>query len=322
MGYEDDQDEQEGIGHKRLGVKRMKSLIRSSGYMKDEFPFWITRIIQGAIPEHGHEFVELVYVVHGSGIHIFEGTEYEIGAGDVYIINPGETHAYSVPGGEPMEIVNCLFMPSLIPDALLKELQITSSMDYFYVHPFMKPDVRFNRHLNLHGQDAMLVLGLLDGMRRELGNRAPGHTTIIRLQLIELLVLLSRYYSLMQHRGTVSSPRRLEREITARRIYGYLERNYDKKITLESLAGLFNVGVRQLNRLVRQEFDRSVIDVLHTIRIDRAKRLLIESDEKVISVAALVGYEDPSFFSRLFLRQAGCTPTQYRQSLEHRHASQ
>lgn len=284
--------------------------------MKDEFPFWITRINQGAIPEHGHEFVELVYVVRGEGIHIFEGTEYEIGAGDVYIINPGETHAYSVSKGEQLEIVNCLFMPSFIPDALLKELEITSSMDYFYVHPFMKPNVRFNHHLNLHGQDAVAVLVLLDSMIRELGNRGPGYTTIIRLQMVELLVLLSRYYTLMRSRGAAPSPRQLEREITARRIYGYMERNYDKKITLESLAGLFNVGVRQLNRLMRQEFDKSVIDVLHGIRIERAKHLLVESDEKVITVATQVGYDDPSFFSRLFLRHVGCPPSQYRQGLD------
>ncbi|MEF3303855.1 AraC family transcriptional regulator [Paenibacillus sp. GYB003] len=296
----------------------MQRVIRSSGLMKDEFPFWITRQIQGELDEHGHEFVELVYVVHGAGVHIFEGTEYEVGSGDVYIINPGEMHAYSVRDGERMEIVNCLFMPSFIPDALLKELQISASMDYFYVHPFMQPDVRFNRHLTLHGQDAVHVLGLLDSMIREIGSRAPGHMTIIRLQLIELLVLLSRYYALMQGGGTASSPRRMEREITARRIYGYLERNYDKKITLESLAGLFNVGIRQLNRLVKQEFGRSMIDVLHDIRIARAKRLLSESDEKVITVAALVGYDDPSFFNRLFVRQVGCSPSRYRQSLERR----
>ncbi|TMV49037.1 helix-turn-helix domain-containing protein [Paenibacillus mesophilus] len=293
----------------------MKSMIKSSGLMKDEFPFWITRHTQGAVQEHGHEFVELVYVVRGAGMHIFEGTQYELSAGDVYIINPGETHAYTVASGEQMEIVNCLFMPSFIPDALLKELEISTSMDYFYVHPFMKPDIRFNHHLNLHGQDAVNVLVLLDSMIRELGHRGPGYTTIIRLQLVELLVLLSRYYTLMRNRSTTPSPRQLEREITARRIYGYMERNYDKKITLESLAGLFNVGIRQLNRLMRQEFGRSIIDVLHEIRIERAKHLLTESDEKVITVATQVGYDDPSFFSRLFLRHVGCPPSQYRQGL-------
>lgn len=290
----------------------MKEILDSHRYMRNEFPFWITRTVQTTINEHGHEFVELVYVVRGSGYHIFEGTEYAIRAGDVFIINPGETHAYRVESGSRMEIVNCLFMPSFIPDALLSELEITASMDYFYVHPFLKKDVRFNHRLNLSGSDAAAVQTLLESMIREIGERGPGHQTIIRLQMVELLVLLSRFYAMLQSSGSHSQPRVSERIMTARRIYGYLERNYDKKITLDSLAGLFNVSTRQLNRLVREEFGRSIFDLLHEIRIERAKKLLAESDEKIIAVATMVGYDDPSFFNRLFVRHTGCSPREYR----------
>lgn len=279
--------------------------------MEDDFPFYIARLIQNSIPEHGHEFVELVFVVRGRGKHLFEGTAYEVRAGDVFIINPGETHAYATEG-EAMEIVNCLFMPSFIPDALLKELELTAAIDYFYVQPFLTHEYRFNHRLNLHGQDAESVRTLLDGMIRETNARGVGYKTIIRLQMIELLILLSRYYHDTASGKSVISVRQIDREMTARRIYGYLERNYDKKITLESLAALFNVSERQLNRLMRLHYGKSVIDSLHEIRIGRAKYLLVESDEKIITIATIVGYEDPSFFSQLFHRHVGCSPGQYR----------
>lgn len=282
--------------------------------MKDEFPFWINRTVQTSVAEHGHEFVELVYVVQGKGVHIFQGNHYNIHAGDVFIINPGETHAYSVEIDGHMEIINCLFMPSFIPDALLQELEITASMDYFYVHPFLNQDVRFNHYLNLNGQEAVSVLQLLESMIRELSYRGSGHTTLIRLQMVELLVLLSRFYAYMQSHRVHRSPVQSERVMMARRISGYLERHYDKKITLQALSSLFNVSTRQLNRLVREEFGKSIFELLHEIRIERAKRMLLESDEKVIYVAAMVGYDDPSFFSRLFVRYAGCSPREYRSS--------
>jgi AraC-like DNA-binding protein len=294
------------------GGKDQVYKLTSSAFMKEEFPFWITRTTQGSIQEHGHDFVELVYVVRGKGTHRFQGIEYDIQSGDVFIINPGETHSYSVEAGDSMEIINCLFMPSFIPDTLLRELEITASMDYFYVHPFLSSDVRFNHRLNLHGQDAANVLTLLESMIREIEHVRMGYTTIIRLQMIELLVLLSRYYMLMNKQQVFRSPGKQEQMMTARRLYGYMERNYDKKITLHSLAELFNVSTRHLNRLIRQEFGRSVIDVLHDIRIGRAKHLLLESDEKVIVIATMVGYDDPSFFSRLFQRHVGCSPGQYR----------
>ncbi|WP_169082426.1 AraC family transcriptional regulator [Paenibacillus sp. PL91] len=290
----------------------MERILGSDTYMKDEFPFWITRMVQTTVAEHGHEFIELVYVVQGQGVHIFQGNHYNIHAGDVFIINPGETHAYSVASGGNMEIVNCLFMPSFIPDALLQELEITASMDYFYVHPFLKQDVRFNHYLNLNGQEATSVLALLESMIREFSSRGSGHKTLIRLQMVELLVLLSRYYAYMQSHRIHRSPRQSERVMMARRISGYLERHFDKKITLQTLAGLFNVSTRQLNRLVREEFGKSVFDLLHEVRIERAKRMLLESDQKVIYIATMVGYDDPSFFSRLFVRYAGCSPREYR----------
>ncbi|WP_219837388.1 AraC family transcriptional regulator [Paenibacillus sp. R14(2021)] len=289
-----------------------EDILSSNRFMKVEFPFWITRTVQGDVSEHGHEFVELVYVVRGRGLHLFRGSRYEVQAGDVFIINPGETHAYEALRGEQMEIVNCLFMPSFIPDALLTELEITNSMDYFYVHPFLTHEIRFNHHLNLHGQDAAQVLALLENMIREINARSIGHTTLIRLQLIELLVLLSRFYTLMQQHRSHPSPRQLDREMTAKRIYGYLERNYEKKITLQSLSMLFNASMRQLNRLMREEYSCSVFDALHQVRIERAKHLLLETDEKVIVVATMVGYEDQSFFNRLFVRHVGCSPSRFR----------
>jgi AraC-like DNA-binding protein len=283
--------------------------------MEAEFPFWIKRTEQSSLSEHGHEFIELVYVVGGKGIQFFDGIGYEIKAGDVFIINPGETHSYRVEAGEQIEIINCLFMPSLMPYSLLNELEITASMDYFYVHPFLRSDVRFNHRLNLHGQDAALVLGLLDQMIREYGQKRVGYTTIIKLQVLELLLLLSRYYTSLQQPLRSSLHRKQDNEMTARRIYGYLERNYHDKITLKSLGELFNVSTRQLNRLMNIEFGTSVIDVLHEIRINRAKHLLTVTDEKIIVIATMVGYEDPSFFSRLFLRVTGCSPSNYRSGL-------
>jgi AraC family L-rhamnose operon regulatory protein RhaS len=54
---------------------------------------------------------------------------------------------------------------------------------------------------------------------------------------------------------------------------------------------------------------------LHRIRIDHAKRLLADTDEKISVVAELVGYEDPAFFTKLFTREAGCPPGKFRETV-------
>lgn len=54
------------------------------------------------------------------------------------------------------------------------------------------------------------------------------------------------------------------------------------------------------------------METMHGNRMERAKQLLRETDETIIGIAALVGYDSPSFFNRLFARQVGCPPSVYR----------
>lgn len=91
-----------------------------------------------------------------------------------------------------------------------------------------------------------------------------------------------------------------------------MERHYHQKISLPSLSKLFNISIRQMNRLFKKETGLSVIETVHQIRIDRAKQMLLETDEKVIVIAAMVGYENPAFFSRLFTRLTGSSPGKFR----------
>ena len=281
--------------------------------MDREFPFYIMRAehTHESVPGvHGHDFIELVYVVRGDARHVFEREVYELRAGDVFIINPGEVHTFQIEPGKRIEIINCLFLPHLISDSLLRELGISHSMDYFYVHPFLDSSERFHHRLNLRGEDAVVILTLLEMMIVEAKNRGSGFSTLIRLHMIELLVLLSRYYGHL--RSVHRTSRASDREQVLQRICGYLERNYDQKITLTSLAHIFNSSTRHLNRMFQDELGISVIEKVQQIRIEKAKALLVETDEKVIAVAALVGYDDPSFFSRLFTRHVGCAPGEYR----------
>ncbi|OUS78759.1 hypothetical protein B1748_01400 [Paenibacillus sp. MY03] len=289
----------------------MKQL-ESKNFMNAEFPFWIHRYIheEGVTFTHIHDFIELVYVTSGRGHHKFEGTAYEVETGDVFIINPGESHGYIVEEGGKLEVINCLFWSSLIHDTLLQEMGITQTMDYFFVHPFLDHEERFHHRLNLKGRNADVVLTLLEAMLQENHYRDPGFEVILRIKMIELLILLSRiYHAQLNGRQMMETNKH---SLLVKRISGYLERNYEQRIGAEQLAKLFKISVRQLHRIFKLETNHSIIETLHRIRIDKAKSLLIETDEKIITIAGLLGYDDQAFFSRLFVRYVGCSPGKYR----------
>lgn len=277
-----------------------------------DFQFWIQRNRHDLrdVPElHVHEFVELIFVVEGKATHLFQDIYYEVAEGDVFVINPGEAHGYSLKEDQSIEIVNCLFEPRFIPTSLLRELQVSDSMDFFYVQPFLKEETRFYHKLNLRGSDAAAALDILESILVEMKRRRSGFQPLIQLKMIELFILLSRYYSeRKQNMDAVASG-----EVLVRRVCGYVERHYGEKLTLPLLTELFHIGVRQLNRNFNRHVGCSVIEYVHRVRIEKAKRLLADTDEKIAVVSEMVGYEDTSFFSKLFTRKAGCSPGKYRE---------
>jgi AraC-like DNA-binding protein/mannose-6-phosphate isomerase-like protein (cupin superfamily) len=300
-----------------------KLTIRNFMLETQSIPFWINKTIHthdNPPKLHFHDFVELVYVISGRGKHIFGNGSYDINSGDVYIINPGEAHTYQVDRNTPLEIVNCLFLPEFVQHNSLRELGINDSMDYYYVHPFLGKTERFNHRLNLSGEAASRVLWLLDEMIEEYERHESGYSTLVRIQLVQLLVLLSRYYGKRIGGGPGSSSpsasasgRSGGRKLLIQRILGYLERNYEKKMSIPMLSEQFNLSPRQLNRVFKEETGQTIFETIHNIRVEKAKHMLAESDEKVITIACHIGYEDPAFFNRLFQRKVGCAPGKYRE---------
>ncbi|TMV48686.1 helix-turn-helix domain-containing protein [Paenibacillus mesophilus] len=287
--------------------------IKTMSYYKHprDFPFWIKRNRHDKHdipPLHGHEFVELIYVESGQATHLFQDISYEVRAGDIFIINPGEVHGYAIQDGQQIIVTNCLFDPGFIPTSLLRELRLSDALDFFYVQPFLNKEARFHHKLNLRGSIEDVVRSGLKELHQELLQARPGYQAVVQLRMTELFILLSRYYTEEQRTkgGSASS------ELLVQRMCGYVERHYDQRITLSTLSELYHIGVRQLNRLFHRHKGSTVIEYLHRVRMEKAKRLLVDTDEKMNVVSEMVGYEDVAFFSKLFTRVTGTTPGKYR----------
>jgi len=274
--------------------------------------FWIQRSSHEkhtAPEEHRHDFYELVYVVHGQGIHRIGGTAYTIHPGDVFVIRPGDVHQYMLSGDYGVEIINCLFSAAYVAEAL--ELDREGLEQLPYLRPFYREDEGFVPAFPLNTQESSAILNLLEAMLREMKTRAPGFEVLIRHKLIEVLILLSRF-RLQEQSESAKIHVTGGYEILVRRIRVYLERNFHEKITLAMLSRQFNLSERHINRVFKQETGASIMEMLQQIRIERAKHLLGETNRSIDSVAHAVGFGDSSFFSRLFSRKVGCTPGGYR----------
>lgn len=92
----------------------------------------------------------------------------------------------------------------------------------------------------------------------------------------------------------------------------YLESNYHQELSLQDMANRFYLSREYISRKFRQEFGVTFSDYLGGIRIERAKLLLLNPNLRISQVAEMVGYQDEKYFSKVFKKQEGRTPNEYR----------
>ena len=92
----------------------------------------------------------------------------------------------------------------------------------------------------------------------------------------------------------------------------YIESHCEEKITLEQLARMTHLSTAYLSRMFKQSAGTTLRTYLNGVRIARARRLLAQESMRVIDVANAVGFDDQSYFTKVFRRVTGMTPLAYR----------
>ena len=107
--------------------------------------------------------------------------------------------------------------------------------------------------------------------------------------------------------GTVDRRRQLWLDATAE-----IERRYAEPLTVAEVARSIGTSTRQLQRVFDEVGGRSFRAHVAAVRMDRARRLLLDHGGTVRSIAAAVGYSQPAQFAKAFRRHHGASPSTYR----------
>lgn len=91
----------------------------------------------------------------------------------------------------------------------------------------------------------------------------------------------------------------------------YMEEHYMEEITLEELARYIGLSPQHFSKIFKDDIGLNYIEWLTRLRIDVAKRLLSDGGMSVKEVCYLVGYNDPNYFSRIFRKTEGMSPSAY-----------
>lgn len=99
-------------------------------------------------------------------------------------------------------------------------------------------------------------------------------------------------------------------------VIAYMKAHLGKKLVLSEMAGLVNLNESYLCRLFKSETGQTIVNYLTGLRMQKANELLRDRSVMIKEVAAQVGIDDPFYFNRLFYKQNGQSPSEFRRSIE------
>lgn len=93
---------------------------------------------------------------------------------------------------------------------------------------------------------------------------------------------------------------------------GYIYQNYNKKIKLTDIGEVLNLTPQHLCKFFKEMTDTSIVEYINHYRIETSISLLKISTLSITDIALECGFDNISYFNRVFKKQVGCTPSEFR----------
>ncbi len=267
-----------------------------------DFPLRVTYQSQKPTPHHSHEFVEIIIIIAGSGIHETKFSRYRIDAGDVIIIPRNGYHGYLEV--DDLELMNVLFDPRQLPLPMLDLYKLPGYNALFGLENDFFEQNRFYPKFHLDEKSFDTISHLLEKMRQESENPTPGYRCCQMGYFMALLGNLCRLYT--KNLESVHEPL-----LNMGSIISYLNSNYSKDINLSDILRKAGMSKSAFMRKFKQATGTTPIDYLIQLRVTKASCLLQETNLSISEIAYKSGFSDSNYFSRTFRKVTGLTPREF-----------
>jgi len=176
-------------------------------------------------------------------------------------------------------------------------------------------DYEINEAVHLSAKEEEIMWELYHKIEREInGNQDEYSKDIILTHVDSILKYSQRFYNRQFINRVVLSSKLVSRFTDLLTEYFTQGAHHTKGLpTVKLMAEKLNTSTRYLTDLLRQETGKTALDHIHIFLIDEAKNMLRSTDKTIAETAYKLGFENPPYFSRLFKKETGISPNQYRE---------
>jgi AraC-like DNA-binding protein len=248
-----------------------------------------------------HDFCELCFVESGNITLTLGDTKEELSSGDIIYIEPGIKHSYySEAGNKSRAFVICFTCPSYTLKLLSCKPLVVGDDELYCIKKIIEESRGTYR---VNEKELLEVLA------------APsfGGQQAIILQLEYLLIGLLRKLTAAKGSGIVILSGEKFYPDLVNIVISHLKSNIDKKIKLNDICSRFNYSRSFICKIFKEQTGISLITYFNKLKIEEAKRMLVETDMSAITISEHLGFSEAKYFGAIFKKQEGMSPLSYRE---------
>ena len=237
---------------------------------------------------HTHEYMELFYIIGGTGLFLIDGQERQVSVNDLVIVNPNIPHAEVCINSQSLEYIVLG----------IEGIQLAPGRD------------SRGSFCILDHQKSAEISGCMWNILREMEQKHTGFQDVCQACMEMLAIRLMRTTDL----AVPTEPQAFSGNQQCAAIKRFIDMHFKESISLEQLAEKAHMNKYYLAHIFKEAYGTSPINYMITRRIVESKYLLAETDLSLTQIAQMLGFSSPSYFSQAFRKSQGISPMDYRKS--------
>lgn len=258
-----------------------------------------TRFID--FPQHRHDYVEMIYMCQGQTTHMVNGKSISLQQGELLLLSQSAIHQVSR-AGEQDVAVNFIILPDFFTTTLSVLGEEETPLRRFLVDCLCGQNSG-QEYLHFQVSQVKPLQNLVENLIWALLWDTPNRRKVSQMTMATL------FLQLMGNMETLSTDDGGGAAVL--QVLRYVETNYLHS-SLSEIASILHYDVCWLSREIKRKTGKTYTQIVQDKRLAQAAFLLKNTDRNVSDISLAVGYENISYFHRIFTESFGKSPRQYR----------
>lgn len=254
---------------------------------------------------HWHQETELIYFEEGKFQVRVNMKEYNIVAPAFLFVSPGDIHSINLIKGQKES--------ALVFDMKMLSFEQYDSIQYKIIRPLLDGKIHFPQLIYPNEYIWDRLKELYESMMKNLEQKTLSSYLKVKSDLYEMIAIMYEKGYFITEAELVESDK--NKIVDIKKVLTYIHDHYNERIFIKDIADNMGMNHQYFCRYFKKLMGKTVTEYLNEIRIEKATEYLLQTENKIVDIAMMCGYDNIGYFIKRFKEAKGKTPSAYRKSI-------